>query len=334
MKFHMHAVLAGALVAASVAAGPTAIAAPKKLTVNTSVVPPHLVAVLYQKRELFKHAGKSYEPEFIKTRGSALVLTAMAAREIDLGVLSTVAFASGLQNAKLPLVAVADLVQDGPWFTAKFAAKEDSPIKSVKDLRGRTIAVNAFGGALDAAVRSMLVKNGMTPGKDVTIVEGRFPAQESLVRSGKVDVGTFIAAFWDRAKKKGGLRTIFTSKDAIGNSQFLFWVVRKDFMAKNRPVLVDFFEDYIRAQRWFLKPENRKEALALIAKHEKKPVSRFEWAIQPETGYYRGKDLQFDKQAFEGTADVLHKLGFIKAGLDASKVIDESIIREAARRLK
>ena len=229
----------------------------------------------------------------------------MAAREIDLGVLSSVAFASGLPNANLPLVAVADLVQDGPWFTAKFAAKADSPIRSVKDLRAKTIAVNTFGGALDAAVRS-----------------------------GKVDVGTFIAAFWDRARKKGGLRTIFTSKDSIGNSQFLFWVVRKDFLAKNRAVLVDFFEDYIRAQRWFLKPENRKEALAMIAKHERKKVSRFGWAIQPETGDYRGKDLLFDRKAFEGTAKALHKLGFIKAPLDASNVIDESIIREAAQRLK
>jgi len=334
MTIRVKGLSVAALAAALAMAGSTANAAPKKLVVNTSVVPPHLVSVLYMKRDLFKHSGKSYTVEFVKTRGSALVMTAMAAKEIDLGVLSTVAYASALQNAKLPFVAIADLVQDGPWFTAQFAVKADSPIRSVKDLKGKTIAVNAFGGALDAAVRSILVKNGMTPGKDVTIVEGRFPAQESMVRSGKVDVGTFIAAFWDRAKKKGGLRTVFTSKDAIGNSQFLFWVVRKDFMAANRPVLVDFFEDYIRAQRWFLKPENRNEALAMIAKHEKKKVDSFRWAIQPETGYYRGPDLRFDRKAFEGTSQVLAKLGFIKAPLDAGMTIDESIIIEAAKRLK
>ena len=154
-----------------------------------------------------------------------------------------------------------------------------------------------------------------------------------MVRSGKVDVGTFVGPFWARASKKGGIRVLFTSRDAIGNSQFLFWVVRRDFLAKNRAVLVDFFEDYIRAQRWFLKPENRKEALAMVAKHEKKPVSRYTWALKPGTGYYRGKDLLFDRKAFEGTAAALHKLGFIKAPLDANKVMDESIIREAAKRL-
>lgn len=333
MKLPVNGIFA-ATFAAAISLGATGtIAEPVKLTVNTSVIPPHLVSVLYQKRELFKNAGKSYNPTFIKTRGSALVLTAMAAGEIDLGVLSTVAFASGLQNAKLPLVAVADLVQDGPWFSAIFGVKEDSPIKSVKDLKGKTIAVNAFGGAVDAAARSMVVKNGFTPGKDVNFVEGRFPAQEAMVRAGKVDVATFIAPFWDRARKKGGIRPLFTSKDAIGNSQFLFWVVRKDFLAKNRAVLVDFFEDYIRAQRWFLKPENRKEALEMIARHEKKKVSRYEWAIKPGTGYYRGEDLRFDRQAFEGTSKALHKLGFIKAPLDASEVMDESIIMEAAKRL-
>jgi len=333
MTFRPKGITATAM-AAALLLGASAGAEPLKLTVNTSVVPPHLVSVLYQKKELFKHAGKSYEPSFIKTRGSSLVLTAMAAGEINLGVLSTVAFASGLQNAKLPLVAIADMVSDGPWFTAQFAVKADSPIRSIKDLKGKSIAINAFGGAVDAAARSMLVKNGLTPGKDVTIVEARFPAQESMVRSGKIDVGTFIAAFWDRARKKGGLRTLFTSKDAIGNSQFLFWVARKDYMEKNRAVLTDFFEDYIRAQRWLLKPENRKEALALIAKHEKKPVSAFEWALKPETGYYRGKDLRFDRATFEGTSRVLAGLGFIKAPLDAGKVVDESIIKAAAARLK
>jgi len=334
MKIPMNGIIAAAVAATAALGATVASAEPLKLTVNTSVVPPHLVAVLYQKKELFKHAGKSYTPSFIKTRGSSLVLTAMAAGEINLGVLSTVAFASGLQNAKLPLVAIADLVQDGPWFTARFAVKADSPIKSVKDLKGKTLSINAFGGAVDAAARSMLVKNGLTPGKDVTIVEGRFPAQESMVRSGKIDVGTFIAAFWDRANKKGGVRTLFTSKDAIGNSQFLFWVARRDYLQKNRAALTDFFEDYIRAQRWFLAPENRKQALDLIAKHEKKPVANYQWAIQPETGYYRGKDLRFDKETFERTSKVLAGLGFIKAPLDARKVMDESIIQEAAARLK
>jgi sulfonate transport system substrate-binding protein len=188
---------------------------------------------------------------------------------------------------------------------------------------------------MDAAGRSMSVKAGMTPGKGVIIVEGCFPAQESMVRSGKVGAGVLIAALWGRAKKKCGLlRTLFTSKAAIGDSQFLFWVVKKDYMEKNRAVLVDFFEDYIRAQRWMLDPKNRKEALAMIAKHEKKPVSNFEWALAPETIYYRDANLRFSKEAFEGTSKVLNKLGFTKTPLEASKVIDESIIIEAAKRLK
>ncbi len=327
--------LAGAAAAIVMAFGAVpSKAEPVKLNVNTSVIPIHLISVLYQKREFFKNAGKTYEPTFIKTRGSALVLQAMAAKEIDLGVLSTVAFASGVQNANLPLIAIADLVQDGPWFSSVFGVKSDSPIKSVKDLKGKTIAVNAFGGAVDAAARSMVTKSGLKPGRDVTFVEGRFPAQEAMVRSGKVDVGTFLGPFWSRAQKKGGIRPLFTSKDAIGNSQFLFWVVRKDFLAKNRGVIVDFFEDYIRAQRWFLKPENREEALALIAKHEKKDVAGYRWALKSPSGFFRGKDLRFDRQAFEGTSKALHTLGFIKATLDANKVMDESMIKEAAARLK
>ena len=136
-----------ALASAAVAAW----AQPVKLRVNYSVVPPHLVPVLFMKKDLIRHEGKSYTTDFIYTGGSSLVLQAMAANEMDLGVYTMTAFAAAVQNAKMPLVMIADLVTDGPWFTAVYGVKADSPYRSIKDLKGKTIAVNAFGGGHDAA---------------------------------------------------------------------------------------------------------------------------------------------------------------------------------------
>jgi ABC-type nitrate/sulfonate/bicarbonate transport system substrate-binding protein len=312
----------------------SATAEPIQLRVDYSVVPPHLVPVLFMKKDLIKHEGKTYTTKFIYTRGSSIVLQALAAHEMDLGVLSVPSFVNGIVNAKQPMVAIADLTQDGPWFSAVFAVKEDSPIRKIEDLKGKAIGTNAVGGGLDGAVAAMLLKHGLKANRDYRFVEAGFGAQEAMVRQGKVAVATFAAPFWARAKAKGGLRVLFTMKDAIGNSQHLFWVARKDVIAKNRAALVDFFEDYIRAQRWAVKPENRKEMLGMISKFTKRPASNFQWALKEGTGYYRGKDLRLDHATLQRTVDVLHQVGLLKAKFDTAPHIDESVIIEAAKRLK
>ena len=121
-------------------------------------------------------------------------------------------------------------------------------------------------------------------------------------------------------------------KDALGDSQFLFWVATEQTLKKNRAVLVDFFEDYLRARRWFLDPKNREEALEMMSKAAKRPVSQFEWALG-DRGYYRSKDLRLDHKVFQNTIDNIYEAGFIKEKFDASPYIDESIIKEAAARL-
>jgi len=315
--------------------GASAVSAePVQLTVDYSAVPPHLIPVLFMKKDLIKHEGKSYTVKFVYTQGSAIVMQALAAGEMQLGVLSPISFVHGIQNAHLPFRAIGDLVQDGPQFTAVYGVKKDSPIKTVQDLGGKTIAVNAFGGAHDLAVRTMLKRDGLTAGKDYTIVEAKFPAMNAMVMQGKVDAATFIANFWFQAKKKGDIRPIFTMKDALGDSEFLFWVATEPEMKKNHAALVDFFEDYLRARRWFLDPANRQEALGMIAKFTKRPIAQFEWELNDKTGYYRTKDLRIDHNVFQHTIDEIYNSGLIKAKFDSAPYIDESIIKEAAARLK
>lgn len=308
-------------------------AEPVTLTVDYSAIPPHLIPAIFMKKDLLKHYGKSYKVKFVFTRGSAIVMQALAANEMDLGVLSSIAFVHGIQNAHQQFRAIGDLVQDGPQFTAVFGVKKDSPIKTVEELKGHSIAVNAFGGALDMAARLMLKKHGLAPGKDVTIVEAKFPAMHAMVTQGKVTAASFIAPFWYPAKKAGDIRPLFTMKQALGNSEFLFWVATKQEIQKNHAALVDFFEDYLRARRWFLDPKNRTEALALMSKAAKRPVSKFEWALSKK-GYYRTKDLRIDKKVFQHTIDEIHEAGFIKKPFNSAPYIDESIIKEAAARLK
>lgn len=89
-------------------------AEPLKLRVAWAVVPAQLTAVLFEKKDLLKHYGKSYTVEAIHFRGSTPQITALAAGELDLASLAFSSFALAVQNAHMnDLRVVSDLYQDG-----------------------------------------------------------------------------------------------------------------------------------------------------------------------------------------------------------------------------
>lgn len=82
-----------------------------------------------------------------------------------------------------------------------WGAKE---IKSIKDLKGKTIAASTPRAALDTATREALKKNGLTPDRDVQILYVQsVPAILSSVLGGKTSAGTLSAPNTLKAKEAG-----------------------------------------------------------------------------------------------------------------------------------
>jgi NitT/TauT family transport system substrate-binding protein len=82
-----------------------------------------------------------------------------------------------------------------------WAAKE---LRSMRDLKGRTIAASTPRAALDTATREALKKNGLTPDKDVRILYVQsVPAILSSILSGKTAAGTLSAPNTLKAKESG-----------------------------------------------------------------------------------------------------------------------------------
>ena len=128
-------------------------------------------------------------------------------------------------------------------------------------------------------------------------------------------------------------RPLFTTKDALGISQFIIWAARKSFIDKNRAAMVDFMEDMLRIERWFLDPKNHDEAAKIAAKITKSQPERFGWLFTKQD-YYRNPDMLPNLDALQSNIDMTHQLGFIKATLDVRKYTDLSLAQEAAKRLK
>ena len=293
-------------------------------------------SIVLEKKDLAKHLGKSYTLEAVRFAGTPPMITAIANGELEVANLAYSTFPLAVQNANLDdLRVIADEFQDGVsgFHSNEFSVLTDSPIKKVEDLKGKVIATNAMGSAVDIVSRAMLKKHGLEDRRDYTIVEAPFPTMKAFLKEKKADLVPTVPPFNFDPELKKMSRVLFTSKDAIGISQFIIWAARKSFIEKNRAAMVDFMEDMLRIERWFMDPKNHDEAMQIASKVTKAPVERFSW-IFTKQDYYRNPDMLPDLDALQSNINTTHDLGFIKASLDVKKYTDLSLAQEAAKRLK
>ncbi len=57
------------------------------------------------------------------------------------------------------------------YYSNEFAVLADGPIHKVEDLKGKVIASDAAGSAVDVAIRAMLHQYGLEANRDYTIIE-------------------------------------------------------------------------------------------------------------------------------------------------------------------
>jgi len=296
-------------------------------------------SILFEKPGLARHAGKSYTFEVVHFQGTPQMITALANNELEVANLAFASFAIAVQNAGMDdLRVIADEFQDGVdgYYTNEFFVQKDSAIKAVKDLKGKVLATNVAGSAVDIVMRAMLRKNGLDDRKDVSVVEAAFPNMGAMLLEKKVDAIPGVIPFSFNPKLREGARVLFTQKEAVGRTQMIIWAARAGFLQKNRAAMVDFMEDSVRAARWFLDPKNHKEAVEIAARVSKRPAESFDKWLFIKAGqngdYYRDPNMVPDLKAMQANIDLQQQLGLLKATVDVAKHADLSIVQEAAKR--
>ena len=159
--------------------------------------PNEMETVIYldwMQKNVLKGYGKDYTVDMTFTRGTPEAGTLLAAGQADMATLSFAVFATSVIKNIVPggMTIVSDNYQDGRAGFAQntFFVLKDSPINSTQDLKGKKVGVNAFGSAVDLALRVKLKKDGIDPRKDLTIVEVAFPNQAAALREKRIDAGS------------------------------------------------------------------------------------------------------------------------------------------------
>lgn len=325
--------LAGLAVA--LALGPVA-AEPLNIRIGWSTMPGHMIPVLYLKRDILKHYGTSYTVEPIKFQGSSPQITAMAAGEIDMAAFAPFTLLLAVTNARQNVKVVADIIQDGvdDYHSETFLVRADSGIRALEDMKGKRVGSNAIGSASDTAIRAMFRKHNMLDKRDYTIVEVAFPNIPAMLEEGKLDMGTVLEPQSDALLATGRYNVLFRAKDAVGPSQLVFLAARADFLDKHRAELLDFFEDHVRAMRWFQDPANRAEAIKIIATFMNIPEERLSYLFTRKD-YYRDRFMVPNLRTLQDSIEVIRDVGLFQTRIEvAPKYVDLSFVEEARRRIE
>lgn len=211
-----------------------------------------MTAGVAAKKGYFKDEG--LEPEIIAMR-PPISITALASGDIDY----TTVFGSVVRAAVrgLPVRVVASFI-DGS--THALIARPE--YKTVKDLRGKTMAVGSYGASDDIAGRMMIKHYGVDPDKQMKIVAlGPDRARFAALKEGIVDVAV-IAPPADAEGRKAGFNILARAYE-IFTFPFVGLGANAKKLAEKPDEVKRTLKAFVRANRFIR--ENRDESIQILA---------------------------------------------------------------------
>ena len=207
-------------------------------------------------------------------------------------------------------------------FSTAFYVPDESPIKSVPDMKGKIVGINGFSTAGHLWLKAALEKHGLSD-KDVTITPVPFPAMQEALRAGKIDVGEFPQPFAALLENQAKVRKIFDAKYGVPFDEELIVIAGKDeFLKKNPAAIRGFLEDVKAATRFYL--DRPKEARQLLIDAKMVRVSPDVYLTMND--YYRDPTLRPDAEALAKMQEFQIKAGFQKKSADIKALVDASYL--------
>ncbi|GAA4608037.1 NitT/TauT family transport system substrate-binding protein [Actinoplanes octamycinicus] len=179
--------------------------------VNTGVIAIVDVAPIYLGKEKGFFREQNIDLTLTTAQGGAAIVPAVLGGEYQFGFSNTISLLLGASK-KLPVKVVSNGNNStgvpGKDFAGLFV-RADSPIKSPKDLAGRTVAANTLKNIVETSVRASVRKDGGDPAA-VKFTELAFPDQVPALQKGSVDA-IFVVEPFQQAAVAAGARKIASS---------------------------------------------------------------------------------------------------------------------------
>jgi len=216
-----------------------------KLTVGQQGNWASSVAEVGQRGGIFKKYG--LELELLYTQGSGETLQAVIAGSVDVGIAVGTLGALGAfaKGAPVRIIGAETTgASDLYWYV-----KKDSPIRTIKDFDGKTVAYSTNGSSTHGVVLAYIQQYGISP---KLVATGSPPATLVQVMSGQVDVGWSAPPDGLEQIDKGEIREIANGNDAtiFRNQTVRVLVANAGVLASRQDVMHRFMQAYRETVHW------------------------------------------------------------------------------------
>jgi ABC-type nitrate/sulfonate/bicarbonate transport system substrate-binding protein len=207
-------------------------------------------------------------------------------------------------------------------------------VKSIADLKGKKLSVDAMTTGYAFVLRELLAKNGISE-SEVTFeraggVVGRF--QELLKGT---HAGTILITPFDLLAMQKGHAQLARAAEQLGAYQGVVGAARRSWARENEAALVGFIRAYRQGVQFLYEPVNWEVAEALLVANVRAMTPQLakqslNILLNPRTGFY--KDAALDMKGVQTVLALRSKYGEPKKPLtDPAKYIDASYHAKATR---
>jgi len=265
---------------------------PVKLRVNVFAGIQNLALFVGQTKGIFARYGLEVELQF--TPNSPAQRDGLAKGTFE------IAHAAVDNSVALTEAGVASIIVMGGDSSMQelFAQAE---VKSIPDLKGRTVIVDAPNTAYALIVKKALLQEGLQEGRDYVMQPtGGTASRYELMKARKEYAASMLNPPFSISARRDGLHSLGVAVKLVGPYQGTGCWVLRSWAGLNSTTLERYLSAYVESLRWALNPANRTEAAALLAERLNTSsdiaAASYDVAADPVKGLAR--DARFDMDGF------------------------------------
>jgi NitT/TauT family transport system substrate-binding protein len=286
-------------------------------TLKVGVIPIADVAPLYLgvDKGFFEDEGLKIQPQLAE--GGAAIIPSVVSGDYQIGFSNTTSLIIA-GSKKLPLQIISQGVlagesKDQAWDGV--IVPKGSDVKDLKDLEGKTVAVNTLNNVSQIVVNTALEKAGADY-KKVKYVEVPFPDMNTALESGRVDAAFQVEPGYSGGLAAGGKSLSNSYEEMAPNYTVATYFASKQYIGENRDV-VDRFVRAIEKSLDYAS-SHPDEARAIVGTYTKIPQEVIDKMHLPVWK----SDL--NEPTIDQTIEAAQKYGFI----DTAPSLDDLILRD------
>jgi ABC-type nitrate/sulfonate/bicarbonate transport system substrate-binding protein len=215
----------------------------------------------------FKKAGLDVQVTTLSN--GAIIASGVASGAFDIGSSAISSIASAHERG-IPFVIVAPAaLWSSDRITTALVIAKNSPIKTAKDLDGKTVAVNALQSVNHVGPQAWMEQNGGDP-STVKFIEIPFPAMPAALESHRIDAAMLTEPALDISVNSGA-RILAAPYDAI-SKKFLFlgWISTSKWVEAHPDTARKFAAVIAQTARWA--NANPSQSARILEKYTRLPV--------------------------------------------------------------